>query len=64
MTFSFISQPFARTCTDAARSLLGDSVRRMLANRHLTPQERANLMAGYTPPAIVTASLGGASTPR
>ncbi|MBL1077916.1 hypothetical protein JK358_26270 [Nocardia sp. 2] len=42
-------------------ALLGScrrGVDRLWARRNLTPEERANLMACYTPPAIVSASLG------
>ncbi|WP_191093715.1 hypothetical protein [Nocardia colli] len=35
------------------------SAHRIWARQDLTPQERANFMVGWTPPAIISASLGG-----
>lgn len=32
---------------------------RLWARQDLTPQERANLLAGWSPPAVISASLGG-----
>ncbi|MDH6281573.1 hypothetical protein M2284_004787 [Rhodococcus sp. LBL1] len=43
----------------ARGSVFVDAWRRFWARRNLTPQERANLAASYTPTAVVTASLGG-----
>jgi hypothetical protein len=44
-----------RTKLHAARRAVG----RLRLRCNLTPQERANLYASRTPPAVITASLGG-----
>jgi hypothetical protein len=57
MTFT-LSRPYTFCATDLLIGW-GRSARAFWARRHLTPQERTNLQAGYTPVGIYAASLGG-----
>jgi hypothetical protein len=47
------------TRNTSLRAVLGESARRLQARYRRTPQERYHLRAAQTPPAVVTASLGG-----
>jgi hypothetical protein len=48
----------SRACL-AVPTLWATSARRIWMRRDLTPQERMNLLAIHTPPAITTDALGG-----
>ncbi|MCP9622833.1 hypothetical protein FOH10_00990 [Nocardia otitidiscaviarum] len=55
---TFIARRTPATLTTALLGGCRRGAHRLWTRRNLTPQERANLLAGYTPPAVVSASLG------